>query len=119
MARTARVVVPVDPVEKARWADAARKSGVSLPELVRQRMAEHDPALIITHEEAAVLKVMAAELNAGFERNTRAEPHPAYCADDSAYQAEMKRRVMAELENSSVRIDLGRLDELWAEESAD
>ena len=68
MAATARMILHVDPGEKARWVAEARKAGISTSEFVRRAAAGHDPDLVITPEEAEMLKQVTAEVNAATAR---------------------------------------------------
>lgn len=119
MAATARMILQVDPAEKARWTAAARKAGISTSEFVRRRAgaAEVDPELVITPAEAELLKWAAVEINAAAARMAaNLDAIHANLAEfhDPNWYEKIRARVRSELEASGERLDLAKLRDLAA-----
>ena len=117
MAATARMILQVDPAEKARWTAEARRAGVSTSEFVRRRTGapELDPDLVITASEAEVLKWAAVEITEAAERMAKKlDAMHASLSEfhDPDWYEKIRVRVRAELEASGERLDLDKLREL-------
>lgn len=116
MAATARMILQVDPAEKARWTAEAKKAGISTSEFVRRAAAVHDPELVVTPEEAEALRAMTAEVDAAIAR--MAENLSAMSADlaefhDPDLLEKSRARARAELDASGERLDLDKLREIF------
>lgn len=112
MAATARMILQVDPAEKARWTAEARKAGISTSEFVRRAAAEHDPELVITAEESEALKWATAEIAAAAARiaqNLDAIEADLKAMLDPNRDEQIRREARAALEVSGERLDLDRL----------
>lgn len=112
MAATARMILQVDPAEKARWTAEARKAGISTSEFVRRAAAEHDPDLVLSPEDGELLRLMAAEVTAAAAR--MAEKLDAMSASlaefhDPDRTEKMRAQARRELEASGERLDLDKL----------
>lgn len=121
MAATARMILQVDPAEKARWTVEAHKAGISTSEFVRRAAAEHDPELIITPQEAEILRVMTAEVNAAAARmaanlDSISATVREIIADlnDPVRDAEIRAQVRAEFAASGMKFDFSRLRDIAA-----
>lgn len=115
MVATARMILHVDPLEKARWTAEARKAGISTSEFVRQAAAAHDPDLVLTPQDAELLRIMAAEINAAATRMaTNLDAMSATLAEiaDPERNERIRAKALADLEASGERLDLGKLREL-------
>lgn len=117
MAATARMILQVDPAEKARWTAEARKAGISTSEFVRRRAAgaDPDPDLLLTPEEAEAIKLMTVEINSAAVRMAaKLDAMHASLAEfhDPDWYERIRVRVRAELEASGERLDLDKLREL-------
>ena len=99
MASTARMILLVDPDEKARWTDEARKVGISTAEYIRRAAANYDPEL--NSDEAKLLKAATVEVGASIERTAAmldrsiAEMREA---NDPDRDARFRAKVMAEID---------------------
>ena len=117
MAATARMILQVDPAEKARWAAEAGRAGISTAEYLRRAAAAFDPANEFGPGEAEMLRLLASELNDAATRiaaNLDAALATARELNDPGREAAIKARVMAELEASGERLDFARLRGLSA-----
>ena len=117
MAATARMILQVDPAEKARWTAAARKAGISTSEFVRRAAAAPaiDPELTLTPVEAEFLKLAAVEINAAAARmaaNLDSIHAKLAGLNDPEWYEKIRVRVRAELEASGERLDFDRLRDL-------
>ena len=98
MASSARMILLVEPDEKARWTDEARRAGISTAEYIRRAAAVYDTD--VDPDEAAMLKAATAEVNASIARTaanldkTIAEMRDA---NDPGRDARFKAKAMAEI----------------------
>ena len=111
MAATARMILQVDPVEKARWTAAARKAGISTSEFVRRAAAapEVDPELILTREEAELIRGLSVELKGAAGR--MAENLDALGAGMRRLTHYLSDPELVEARRSKVRVDVRAADE--------
>lgn len=115
MASTARMILMVEPVEKARWTADARKAGISTAEFLRRAAAVYDPEL--TPAEAEVAHLLIAEMQASVERMiARVDATLATVAaqDDDGRERQYRAKVMAELTANPPRLDFSQLRGLAA-----
>lgn len=115
MASTARMILMVEPTEKARWAADARKAGISTAEFLRRAAAVYDAEL--TPAEVEVAKLLVAEMQASVERMiARVDATLASSAghDDDERETSYRAKVMAELAANPPGLDFSRLRNLAA-----
>ena len=99
MASTARMILLVEPDEKARWTADARKAGISTAEYIRRAAAVYDPEL--TPADIEMIRTMTTEVSASISRSAAmldgmiASLHEA---GDPAHEIALRQRIMAELE---------------------
>ena len=106
MASTARMILLVEPDEKARWTDEAKKAGISTAEYIRRAAAVYDPEL--SPADIEMFRTLTAEASASLARSTAMlDDMIASLKDlnDPAREAEVRARVMAELEANPPRLD--------------
>lgn len=106
MSGSARMILAVDPDEKARWTAEAQKAGISTAEYLRRAAAAYDPA--IDPEEAELVRAAIAEITASATRmiaqldETLASLRDL---DDPEHEARTRARIMAELAANPPRLD--------------
>lgn len=106
MASTARMILLVEPDEKARWTAEAVKAGISTAEYIRRAAAVYDPAL--TPADIEIIRTMTAEVGASIARSAAMlDGMIASLKDaaDPALEVALRQRIMAELEASPPRLD--------------
>jgi hypothetical protein len=114
MASTARMILVVEPAEKARWEKEAKKAGISTAEFLRRAAAVYDSEF--TPDEMLMLEAAAKEMNASVGRMVAtldATLAVMRDANDPDRDARLKAKVMAELEGKPV-LDLARLRDFAA-----
>lgn len=98
MASTARMILLVEPYEKARWTADARKAGISTAEYIRRAAAVYDPEL--TPADIEMIRTMTAEVSASIARSAVMLDGMIASlkeASDPAHEVALRQRIMAEL----------------------
>lgn len=106
MASTARMILVVEPAEKARWTADARKAGISTAEYLRRAAAVYDPEL--TPADIEMIRTLTVEASASIARSTAMLDAMIDSLDnlnDPAHEAQLRTRIMAELEADPPRLD--------------
>lgn len=114
MSGSARMILAVDPDEKARWTAEAHKAGISTAEYLRRAAAAYEPEF--SAEEQAQLIAATAEVNAALKRMVASLDRTIASlreANDPERDARIKAKVMAELAGKP-RLDLARLRDFAA-----
>lgn len=114
MASTARMILVVEPAEKARWAADARKAGISTAEYLRRAAAVYDPDL--DPDETGVLKAATAEVLASIGRMAASFDKAISEmreANDPERDARFRAKAMAEIIGKPP-LDLARLQDIPA-----
>jgi hypothetical protein len=103
-------LITLDPDEKRRWKSAADAAGISMAEYVRR--AVQAAADAPTAEEIAAARRLASEINASVERmEVMLDRTLARIASvlDPEVEAARRDRILAELDQSGIRLDLEAL----------
>lgn len=106
MASTARMILVVEPAEKARWMADARKAGVSTAEYLRRAAAVYDPEL--TPADIEMIRALTIEAGASIARSTAMLDAMIARLDDlgdPAQEARLREQIMAELRADPPRLD--------------
>lgn len=114
MSGSARMILVVEPAEKARWTMEAKKAGISTAEYLRRAAAVYDPEL--TPEETRMLEEATREVIASIGRMAATLDDTLAVmreANDPDRDARIKSKVMTELEGKP-GLDLSRLRDFAA-----